>query len=107
MEVNQYTAMMFWSKVEKTAEDACWEWKGTIHKKHYPKFIVSSGGIRESIPAHRFVYMLAHGVSSDQVPWYDVVYTCGNKRCMNPKHLNFINERPDRARASQDQEKAT
>lgn len=59
----------------------CWEWEGNIHKHSgYPMVWYSSRWMR----AHRVVYSL---LVKDIPDALCILHTCGNKICVNPKHL--------------------
>ena len=64
----------------------CWKWLGSINKNTgYGK--KQLGG--KSVLAHRWVYAIFHG----HVPGnYVLDHTCGNKWCVNPNHLEAVNQ---------------
>lgn len=74
-------AKRFWSKVDKGAEDECWEWKASINVKGYGQFSWGTGSNRM---AHRVAWMLTH----QEDPGSDVIcHSCDNPSCCNPAHL--------------------
>lgn len=68
----------FWSHVDCSGgASSCWLWTGCVGAWGYGSF--------QRWLAHRFSYMLAHGVelTSDQC----VCHSCDTPRCVNPAHL--------------------
>jgi HNH endonuclease len=73
----------FWSRVERTEPDGCWEWQGarlSRAKANYGRFWT---GEREE-KAHRFSYVLHHGPIRSGL-W--ALHRCDNPPCVNPAHL--------------------
>jgi hypothetical protein len=70
----------FWSKVEIGGPAMCWLWTGATKGRDglYGKF-------REHT-AHRYAYQLHRGPIPDGLM---VRHMCGNKRCVNPAHLEL------------------
>ena len=63
----------------KISEDGCWNWTGQISTKGY--------GVTKRTTAHRASYDLFVGpVLSGQ----EVHHRCGNRRCVNPEHLELL-----------------
>ena len=65
----------FWAKVEVRSEGVCWFWRGQA-TNGYGKF--------RDIRAHRYSYEFAKGAIPEDLL---VRHLCGNKMCVNPKHL--------------------
>jgi hypothetical protein len=64
--------------------NVCWLWKGNIDTYGYGRFWTG----KKTIKAHRAVYMYIIGACpSDKVS----DHLCRNKRCVNPYHLEFVN----------------
>ncbi len=60
-----YTAriiQVFWSHVDKTGD--CWIWRGPQNGRGYGRLSIRlvGGATTRSIPAHRFSYLMTHGV---------------------------------------------
>jgi hypothetical protein len=75
----------FWLKVEKTTNEACWNWTGL--KKRGPKNPTPYGQLGwkgKVTSAHRVAYEIANG----EIPvGAMVLHKCDNTLCCNPKHL--------------------
>lgn len=69
--------------VQKRGIDECWLWAGTRERVGYGQFWHEGRNIK----AHRFAWVLVHG-EPPRFHW--VVQTCGNRLCVNPKHLGLI-----------------
>jgi hypothetical protein len=87
----QTTLQRFWAHVAKT--DTCWLWTGATRSGGYGVF---RDGAR-SVSAHRFVWELQHGPipieAVDGQPagkTWQVSSRCGNRRCVNPAHLQLV-----------------
>jgi hypothetical protein len=78
------TQQRFWSKVNKTTDNECWEFN-RVDIKGYGHIYHSI--LRKQIKAHRYSYMLHFGsIPLDMV----VDHTCFNRACQNPKHLRLL-----------------
>jgi hypothetical protein len=76
----------FWEKVDRAG--ACWIWTGSLSVRGYGQ--VRQPGTRILARAHVVAYALAKG----PVPKGAVLHhTCGEKRCVNPDHLEPITQR--------------
>lgn len=71
----------FWEKVRKT--DTCWLWTGGKREDGYGAFGVGNGVL---VGAHRFSYLLTHGVL---LPGSFVCHNCDTPSCVRPDHLRI------------------
>ena len=70
---------LFWEKVDVRGEDECWPWTGCVrNKKGY-------GSFRSRALSHRYAFYLTTGI--DPIDDVNVLHTCDNPPCCNPKHL--------------------
>ena len=77
------TARDFWSKVDIRSEDECWLYTA---KSGSPKGYGIVRLFDRDINAHVAAFILTNG----EVPsGLQVMHTCHNKRCCNPKHLKL------------------
>ena len=86
---------LFWKKVNKDAEDGCWEWTASRNKQNtgYGQF-----GIRGKImQAHRVSYTWANGPVPDGL---ELDHLCRNKVCVNPDHLEAVDRRTNQLRTN-------
>lgn len=72
----------FWSMVERRGPNECWPWLRCVNRKGYGRFYAG----RRSVPAHRFAWVITHGVDPD--PSEVVMHCCDNPPCCNPAHLS-------------------
>lgn len=73
----------FWSYVNVTEPDDCWEWTRCKHKRGYGRFQVN----RKAILAHRLACEYEWG--SPEVEGLYVLHSCDNPKCCNPSHLRW------------------
>lgn len=72
----------FWRKIDRRGRDECWPWLRAV-RNGYGNHCVS----RVTVYAHRYAYFLANTVPppADR----QVMHTCNNKLCCNPRHLKI------------------
>lgn len=87
MSATTKTMARFWAKVNKvgpvhpTIGTECWLWTGRPTPSGYGAFFP----IRtEHVPAHRYSYVLAHGIIPDGL---HVLHKCDVRLCVRPDHL--------------------
>ena len=104
VELSEEDIEKFWSKVDKKADDECWEWLSSNCKKAY--HCICIGG--KICKAHRISWVIHNGA----IPEYDelhrkicVCHKCDNPDCVNPKHL-FLGTHKDNMRDRHRKERA-
>lgn len=75
----------FWSNVDTSDDDACWQWQGKTTTNGYAKYFSAPSGW--SRLGHRVAWRLAN---EEELNSRVVHHTCGNKKCVNPKHLEAM-----------------
>ncbi len=74
----------FWEKVDKAGE--CWIYRGALNSSGYGN--VGYGG--KNWGAHRLAYVLMVGWVPDDLT---LDHLCRNRACVNPAHLEAVEER--------------
>lgn len=83
----------FWSKVEMSEPQECWEWTAYRNDKGYGTF----GMGRVTKKAHRVAYELVRGPIPEGL---ELDHLCRNRGCVNPFHLEAVTSRVNTLRGS-------
>ena len=75
-------SIRLWAKIDKAGPDDCWVWTAARDRKNYG--VVSAGGKKGALYAHRAVYEDAVGPIP---PGLHILHRCDNPPCCNPAHL--------------------
>lgn len=79
----------FWAKVDKRSPHECWEWRASGLR--YGQVSVTPRGMKmRTLGAHRVAYFLGYGPIPEGLV---IDHLCGNKRCVNPAHLEAVTQR--------------
>ena len=74
----------YWRQVDVPEDPvACHPWRGAVDAQGQGLFSVACEG---TVPAHHFVYALAHDLTALQRAG-DLRHRCGSPACQNPDHL--------------------
>ena len=83
---NRIKALKFWSQVDISDPDECWDWIGCVNKRtKQPQFAWRRIGISSSTQHHP--QRVAMWFTWGDLGFSGVKSTCGNKYCCNPFHL--------------------
>lgn len=76
----------FWTKVDKSSPNGCWEWTATKNNKGYGCFSARQiiPGRKTKALAHRLSYAYFKGPIP---PGQNILHSCDNPACVNPDHL--------------------
>lgn len=78
----------FWSRVDRRGPNECWSWLGPIRHRRMGYGGFSLNGRMQL--AHRVAYALVKGDISDGL---QIDHLCRNGRCVNPDHLEAVDNR--------------
>jgi hypothetical protein len=99
----------FWALVDRSAgPGGCWLWLGA-KSKGYGRFRVQRAGAWKLVRAHRWSYELVHGPIPNEIfpdhlchtndPTCPGGETCPHRACVNPAHLEPVDDEENRRRA--------
>ena len=74
----------FWVKVDKDADENCWQWLGAKNDKGYGQIW---GKEQKLVYAHRLAYELEFGGIPNGL---QIDHLCRNHSCVNPRHLDLV-----------------
>jgi hypothetical protein len=83
---NERDADRLWSKVLKGGPDDCWTWQSPAISAGYGAIYWPTPSGLKAVGAHRAAYNLA--TMCWPLQGEDVMHSCDNKRCCNPRHLS-------------------
>lgn len=72
-------------------EGKCEIWTGPLYADRRPRKFLSH---KRNIVATRWVYMERHGLTIEDIKGYMILSVCGNRLCVNPKHLYLTKNKP-------------
>jgi hypothetical protein len=75
----------FWPKVNVRGIDDCWLWKGGLTGVGYGQF----WNPPRAVGAHRFIYEMLVGPIPEGL---HIDHLCRNRRCVNPAHLEAVEQ---------------
>lgn len=86
--MSKQTPDTFWARVNRGADDECWEWSGATNSTGYGNVMWHG----RCYTAHRIAAWLSGTVETPSRPAHSrdkghVLHKCDNRRCCNPNHF--------------------
>jgi HNH endonuclease len=88
-ELSDLDRVRVWQRVSQRGPDECWPWTGSKHTRGYGRYSLYRGKRNGAsywrvLRATRVIYFLTTGYDPG---FAEVLHTCDNPQCCNPKHL--------------------
>lgn len=96
------TEKRFWSKVDVSHDNKCWEWKAGLMGNGYGQFRPHRDDQQLNTRlAHKLSWIFSFG---DIPKGLSVLHRCDNPKCVNPSHL-FLGTQADNLKDMRDKER--